>query len=165
MHDHGKALAIFRHNIFSPTKLTTLHFGQKWVWHLNQGLDLDLQLSLRSRSMGHKLDLDLQLSLRSRSMGCKLDLDLRPSLRSDLNLIHVFVSRSNANIFVIGWQQHLCKKQKYLFLVYTVLVEYSTVAGKGLKQESNFKKVEIDSNLCETSFLLTAYVVREKVMF
>ena len=83
--------------------------------------------------MGCKLNLDLQPSLRSRSISHKLDLDLQPNLRSDLDLIHVFVSRSNANIFVIGWQQHLCKKQKYLFPAYTVLVEYSTVAGKGLR--------------------------------
>ena len=93
-------------------------------------LDLDLRLSHRSRSNPRPLDLDLRLGHRSRSNPWPLDLDLR--VRSDLDLIHVFVSRSNANIFVIGWQQHLCKKQKYLFLAYTAHVEYSTAAGKGL---------------------------------
>ena len=47
-------------------------------------------------------------------------------------MIHVFVSRSNANIFVIGWQQHLSKKQKYLFLVYTAHVEFHG-GGKRVK--------------------------------
>ena len=93
-------------------------------------LDLDLRLGRGSRSNLRPLDLDLRLSHSSRSNPRPLDLDLR--LRSDLDLIHVFVSRSNANILVIGWQQHLCKKQKYLFLAYTAHVEYATAAGKGL---------------------------------
>ena len=76
-----KALAIFRHNIFSPlTKLSTLHFGQKWAWHLKQELDLEPQLSLRSRSNSHGLDLEPRPSLRSRSNGRGLDLELQPSL-------------------------------------------------------------------------------------
>ena len=82
MHDHGKALAIFRHNIFSPlTKLSTLHFGQKWAWHLKQGLDLEPQPSLRSRSNGHRLDLEPWPNLRSRSNDHRLDLDLWPSVK------------------------------------------------------------------------------------
>ena len=86
VHDHGKALAIFRHNIFSSlTKLSTLHFGQKWAWHLKQRLDLEPQPSHRSRSNSHRLDLELQPSCRSRSNSCRLDLEWWPSHRSRSN--------------------------------------------------------------------------------
>ena len=105
-----------------------------WLGHGSRSnlwpLDLDLWLGHGSRSNPRPLDLDLRLGRSSRSNPQSLDLDLR--LRSDLDLIHVFVSRSNANILVIGWQQHLCKKQKYLFLAYTAHVEYATAARKGL---------------------------------
>ena len=76
---------LFLDTIFSLTKLSTLHFGQKWAWHLKQGLDLEPRPSLRSRSNSCRLDLELWPSLRSRSNGRGLDLEPRPSRRSRSN--------------------------------------------------------------------------------